>query len=182
MAGGVNLLLGTSLALHVLGSLSMRSQTTDNNESHFVLRLSSFAGTTDRLLFVEVHTKDTLRFFSGASDTDDMRQQKLLKLLKLGLVRYFAKTPLMEDANVYFSTKEAQTQAADDPWNNWVFNTDLSVQLTGQRATNSAYLSGSLSANRITEDLKIRLGLSGSYAEDNFTVADELFKSLARSQ
>jgi hypothetical protein len=123
---------------------------------------------------------DTLKFFSGASDTDDMLQRKLLKTLKLGLVRYIAKTALAEQADVYFSGEQDLTEAADDPWNNWVFSTDHSVTVRGQKSTNAVQLYSSFSANHITEQWKVRAGFDVSYAENRYSIAGGEYRSLAR--
>ncbi len=123
---------------------------------------------------------DTLKFFSGASDTDDMLQKKLLRTLKLGLVRYVARTALAEQADVYFSGGQDLTTAADDPWNNWVFSTDHSVTVRGQKATSAIQLYSSFSANHITEKWKIRAGFDVSYAENRYTIAGGEYRSRAR--
>ena len=123
---------------------------------------------------------DTLRFFSGASDTDDMLQEKLLKILTLGLTRYAAKTALADYTEVRFVGRQSLTQVVDDPWNNWVFSTDHNVELTGQKLTSAAKLYSSFSANRVTDDWKIQMGFEFSYAEDKYTIDDVEYLSIAR--
>jgi len=123
---------------------------------------------------------DTLKFVSGASDTDEMLQERLVRVLKLGLVRYATKTPLAEHIDVRFTDVQEILQGAMDPWNSWVFNIDQSVELTGQQLTSAAQLYGSFSANRVTEDWKIRLGLDFSYAENRYTISDAEYLSIAR--
>ena len=44
---------------------------------------------------------------------------------------------------------------ASDPWNLWVMRTRASVQIEGESQTRSTELSGSFSASRTTEDLKV---------------------------
>ncbi len=38
--------------------------------------------------------QDTLKFYTNVDDTDDIIRKKLLQMLKIGLMRYVAKTPL----------------------------------------------------------------------------------------
>lgn len=50
--------------------------------------------------------KDTLSVAMAPDDTDDMIRSKQVKTLKMGLMRYVAKTPLARYMNISFSANE----------------------------------------------------------------------------
>jgi hypothetical protein len=125
---------------------------------------------------------DTTSFGTQQTDTDDVIRQTLVRYIKAGTVRYAARTRLADDMEISFPESVVQTTPEEDPWNSWVFNADLSFELNGQKSTDDTKLSGSFSANRVTDDWKIRLGLSGSYAENVYSFGDETYRSIYRSE
>ncbi|NMC41994.1 MAG: hypothetical protein GYA43_12635, partial [Bacteroidales bacterium] len=62
---------------------------------------------------------DTVYFTSSPDDTQDFIRQQQVKVLKMGLMRYVAKTPLARYLNVSFSLPLSET-VTTDKWNNWV--------------------------------------------------------------
>jgi hypothetical protein len=68
----------------------------------------------------------------------------------------------------------------DDPWNFWVFNVNVSGGLSGESTQSSNRFRGSFSANRVTEEWKIRLSLSSSYNERSFDYEDYTTTSIRR--
>ena len=59
-----------------------------------------------------------------------------------------------------------------DKWTNWVFNISSHGFFSGEEKRNSYSISGSLSADRVTEDWKIAFGLSSNYNESNYDFDD----------
>lgn len=115
---------------------------------------------------------DTLTYVSNEQDTDDIVRSGLVRTLKLGLASYAARTPLADYLDLSFARKVSPT-AVEDRWDSWVFRLGTNTNFNGEESRNSLYLSGSFSADRITEALKIRLSLRGSYDERNFKEDDE---------
>ena len=62
-------------------------------------------------------------------------------------------------------------------WNSWVFKTSVSGYASGEKSYKSAYLNGSFSANRITEDMKASISVRYSYSADKYQVEDDLITS-----
>ena len=100
--------------------------------------------------------RDTLSFVSSPDDTSDMIREKQVNTLKMGLMRYVAKTPLSKYMKISFSEPLSET-ISTDKWNSWVFRSSLSGYLNSQKSYKYNYLSGYISANRITKDWKINL-------------------------
>lgn len=123
---------------------------------------------------------DTLKLSVGPLDTEDINRNKLAKAIKTGLIRYVAKSSVMENISISYSGKE-NIEPVKDLWNSWVFTVSLDGSFNGDKAVKSQSLSNSLSANRITEDWKIKLNTYVDYNEDKFQTSDGTLTSLARS-
>ena len=100
--------------------------------------------------------KDTVTFVSPPDDSEDMIRQKEVKTLKIGLMRYVAKTPLSMFMNISFSEPLSET-VSTDKWNSWVFRASFNGYIDAQKSYKSSYLNGNISANRVTKDWKINL-------------------------
>ncbi|MFQ6615594.1 MAG: hypothetical protein ACE5HZ_02335 [Fidelibacterota bacterium] len=125
---------------------------------------------------------DTLVVTADETDSEDLIRQDLVRVLKLGLVPYLSRTPLAKNLSVSFIEDSEQPRVAvQDKWKSWVFSVRLRSNLNGEQLYKSTYLSGSLSARRVTEDWKISVSASGSYDEDTFTFDDQDFSSISRS-
>ena len=107
--------------------------------------------------------RDTLEFVSSPDETQDEIRIKQVRTLKMGLMRYVAKTPLSKYMNISFSEPLSET-VSSDKWNSWVFKTSIYTFLQGEKTYNDTYVSGNMSANRITKDWKINI--SGNLNQD----------------
>ncbi len=120
---------------------------------------------------------DRLETVTRANLAREQVQTQVARAVKLGLMRYIARTPFADRVDVsYQAPAEAEAAVAqpeDDPWNFWVFRVRLNGGLDVQERTDFFRLSGGLSANRITEDLKLQFSVNGSYSESNFEISDE---------
>jgi hypothetical protein len=118
---------------------------------------------------------DSLQYFSSDTDTEDEVRSGLTRTLKLGLVRYVARTPVAEQLDVTYEAPDelvSTPQVVEDPWNFWIFRIRVGGDLGGEEKQSFFSGNGSLSANRTTEEWKIRLFASGWYSEDHFTLSD----------
>ena len=114
---------------------------------------------------------DTLTYVSRQQDTADIIRAGIVRTLKRGLMYYVAKTPLADQIEISFKQAMKPT-AVVDKWDSWVFRTSANSFFSGESKRNSLSLNGSISANRITPELKIRLSLGGNYNENNFVIDD----------
>ena len=63
---------------------------------------------------------DSLQYFSGRTDTRDEIRAGLTQILKIGLVRYTARTSIGEHIEITYigpDTAEPTRQVEEDPWN-----------------------------------------------------------------
>jgi len=110
---------------------------------------------------------DTLYYVSGQTDTYDEVRRGLTQTLKLGLVRYAARSVLAPQIQITYAALPDQPggdRQRHDPWNYWVFNTGMSGNFSGEQSRTTTSLYGSASANRTTEKWKLSFGLSAQYS------------------
>ncbi len=124
---------------------------------------------------------DTLTYISGKTDTYDDKRKGMTELLKLGLMRYVAKTPIAKEITLNFN-KPHKKEEVKDEWDYWVYGLSANTFASGQEASNSLSIYGNVYANRITPDWKIRLKVRGSYNENNFDISGTTYTSISRSK
>ncbi len=125
--------------------------------------------------------RDTLRYYSGNTATDDEIRKGIASILKLGVVRYVAHTPVADIIQIHYKPK-ATTVKVVDKWHNWVFSLNANTFANGQQSTNSMFLNASVSASRITLEWKTRFSLYANYSENNFDVGGQTITSTSNSK
>ncbi len=115
--------------------------------------------------------QDTLHFYTRQDATDDVIRRGLARTFKVGLLRYVAGTAAIEGIHVVYTPPTGAAAApppSRDPWNFWVFRVRASSYFHGESSSHSLNLSGSVSANRTTEQWKLDLSARGNYSEDRY--------------
>lgn len=129
---------------------------------------------------------DTIKFSSEPSEPQDVTRDKTVDALKLGLVNYISKTSIADQLIISFREKSVTSEKPEDSWDYWVFNSSVNGNFSGQELSNYLWVNGSITASRITEDLKLRFNISNTYNENNFkfTSGNEQIniKSVSRNQ
>jgi hypothetical protein len=115
---------------------------------------------------------DTLHYIAAQGATGDERRGGMARLIRLGLVRYTMTTPLAAHLDVRFTPPGgggAAPREQRDPWNRWVFRASVNSNLDGEASNASHSWSGSLSANRVTEEWKVNLDMYGRDSRSRYT-------------
>jgi hypothetical protein len=120
--------------------------------------------------------RDTVSYTTVPAETEDVIRQKQIATLKMGLMRYVAKTPLAKYISIRFTEPLSET-VSTDKWDSWVFSPSVSAYLNGQKSIKTTYLSANLHVNRITEAWKIVLNGNYSYEVEKFETEDGPFSS-----
>jgi hypothetical protein len=152
--------------IHIL----VTTQSTGTGGSEYTL---NFIG---QRAFTQVN--DTLRFAVAQTDTDDMRRQALVRVLKVGTMHFIAATPMAARMDIELAREEAPGPGAPggqvrDPWNFWVFSVGVDGSIEGESQQETREVSLDLSANRTTENWKVQFGLDGSYEDERFEIEDD---------
>jgi len=114
---------------------------------------------------------DTLTFTATPDETDDVTRQKEVSTIKMGLMRYVAKTPLSKYMKISFSEPLSET-VSTDKWNSWVFRSSIYGYMQGEKTYRQKYLSGSVTASRITENWKVNLKAGLSQNDSKYIIND----------
>ena len=122
-----------------------------------------------------------LTYNSNRTDTRDDVRRGLTHVLKAGLIPYVARTPILEHISFNYKRKTEPVDL-EDKWDYWVFYASLRGQLSGQKSYDFAQLNGNISANRITPESKLRLGVSANFNERNFKIDGETISSPSDEQ
>lgn len=120
--------------------------------------------------------RDTVSFVTAPAETQDEIRIQEVRTLKIGLMRYVAKTPLSKYMNISFSEPLSET-VTSDTWNSWVFEAAFNGWLNGQQTSKSTNLNGNFSADRVTQDWKINLRARYNYGIDKFEIGDAVISS-----
>lgn len=124
---------------------------------------------------------DTLKCSFSPDETFDIRRAKQVKTLKLGLMRYVAKTPLGLFMSINFSEPLTET-VSSDKWNSWVYSASFQAYSSGQKTYNYGYMYGTLSANRITEKSKFESSVSLDLQTNKNVYVDTVYRSKIRDE
>ena len=129
----------------------------------------------------EFENDDNTLSFTAASDTPpaDVRTG-IVRNLKIGLVRYVAKTPMSEFIKVDFK-EEVKPTDVEDKWDFWVFNLSANTFFNGEQQFSHNMYFGNFSASRVTPELKIRMSAFGSLSRQKFTFGDEIIRGSSES-
>lgn len=118
---------------------------------------------------------NTLKYISANSDTEDEERNGLVRHIKIGLVPYLSETAAINKLDILFlDTGTMQATADTDKWNNWVFELDGRAFFDGEETRKNLYLAGGVSADRVTNELKISLDYNYDYNRREFTNTDSL--------
>lgn len=124
---------------------------------------------------------DTLEFSTDVNMTNDEVRKRRVQMLKLGLLRYIAQTPMAYQMLVDFEEEVAPTEV-EDPWNNWVFSLSTNAWFNGESSYSNFNSWSSADISKVTPEYKIELGANMSYRENSYDVGDATIVSIFRSQ
>lgn len=117
-----------------------------------------------------------LQFTSRPNDTDDQQRRQFIEVLKQGLLRYVAGTPVGDRLRVVYTPPSGpaavQPEASHDPWNNWVFELGGNANFNGESQSSSNRFSGDVSAERVTDQWKMSISGRANRNENRFTLSD----------
>lgn len=125
--------------------------------------------------------QNTLTYTSNQTDTADDVRRGLVRVLKMGLVQYVAKTPISDRISISFKDQVKPT-SVKDKWNFWVFSLSLNGSLNKETSESNTSIRGNFSVNRVTPDLKIRMGVNGYFREDEYETDEGMYTSSSESE
>jgi len=146
---------------------------------------ASASGTDYTLAFKGLRDFDgagqVLKYSAGKTDTADETKGGLTQTLKMGLLRYVARTAAGSRVRISLQEKVKPTSVIDR-WNFWVFSASVDGFYQGETSYKSRMTFGSLSANRVTPGMKIRMSLGASHMGDEYVYEGDTIKSASDSR
>ena len=115
---------------------------------------------------------DTLLYNTMPDATFEEIREGQIHTLKIGLMRYVAKTPVASKIKISYELPK-QDELVEDRWKSWVFRTGIDGYLDGEKSYKSYSLYGSFSASKITPDWKFDSDYDSGIHEDKIMTDDE---------
>ena len=115
--------------------------------------------------------RDTIIYFTDPNATDAIVREQFVNELKKGLLQFLVQTPMINQIAYEIKPKEegeSENTEVDDPWNNWVFNIGGYGYMSGESTYSNMDLVGDFSANKITNEHKIRLSTFYNFSKSTF--------------
>lgn len=110
---------------------------------------------------------DTIVFTSSPDQTSTIIREKRTNMLKMGLMRYVARTPLFNEIEISHNTKLEQEEVIDR-WNNWVFELSTEPQYEAEEANKQLELRNSINISKVTPDIKLEIEMDQFYNREKF--------------
>ena len=86
---------------------------------------------------------DTLVYSSSPDETQSVTREKRTNLLKMGLMRYVAQTPMANEIIIRHDEKLKAEEVVDN-WNNWVFELSTSPRFNAEESFSRLFFSNSI--------------------------------------
>jgi hypothetical protein len=110
---------------------------------------------------------DTLVYTSNPDETNSVIREKKTNLMKMGLMRYVARTPVFSEIEIRNNSNLEQEEVVDR-WNNWVFELRTSPFFSAEKSYNRFSFYNSINITKITPDIKFEIQLDQSYNKQKF--------------
>lgn len=122
--------------------------------------------------------EETYSFNTDPNATDAENRIELVRIIKIGLLHFLARTPFAKMIEVDMKLKEKMKVIAGqgietkDPWNFWVLRVGVDGTFNAEQVYKNLNGSGYVTANRITERSRIYFGATGGYNQSIYTYED----------
>jgi hypothetical protein len=110
---------------------------------------------------------DTLIYTSSPDETNTITREKRTKMLKMGLMRYVAKTPLFNEIEINHN-EGLEAEEVIDRWNYWVFELSTEPQFESEEANKQLEFRNSININKVTPDIKLEIEMDHFFDREKF--------------
>ena len=110
---------------------------------------------------------DTLTYTSSPDLTRTTIRQKRTDLLKMGLMRYVAKTSLFDEIEIRHN-EELESEEVIDRWNHWVFELSTEPQYETEEAQKELSFRNSFNISKVTQDIKLEIEMDHFYQAEKY--------------
>ncbi len=110
---------------------------------------------------------DTLSYSTSPDQTSTEIREKRTDMLKMGLMRYVARTPLFNEIEIRHN-KDLENEEVIDRWNYWVFELSTEPQFQSEEEQKELGLRNSVNISRVTPELKLEIEMDHFYDREKF--------------
>ena len=110
---------------------------------------------------------DTLTYTTSPDHTRTEIREKRTNMLKMGLMRYVARTPLFNEIEISHN-KELENEEVIDRWNYWVFEISTEPQFASEEEQKELGLRNSINISRVTPELKLEIEMDHFFDLEKF--------------
>lgn len=110
---------------------------------------------------------DTLTYTTNPDQTSTEIRQKRTDMLKMGLMRYVARTPLFNEIEITHN-EDLEEEEVTDRWNYWVFEISTEPQFESEEENKELDLRNSLNISRVTPESKLELEMDHFFNREKF--------------
>jgi hypothetical protein len=110
---------------------------------------------------------DTLSYTSNANETRTEIRAKITHLMKMGLMRYVARTPLFNEIEIR-NNIELEQEEVVDRWNNWDFELQTSPRFNAEASYSRLFFSNSINITKVTPEIKLEIELDQNINRQRF--------------
>lgn len=114
---------------------------------------------------------DTLSHTIQQNTPNDKRNDEIVKLIKIGLVRYIAKTPNKKFLNIEFN-KKFEKEIKKDNWDGWVFGVGVNGSFEAEESQKQVEWELDIDVDRVSEDSKFKIDANISNDLETYTSDD----------
>ncbi|MCK4344431.1 MAG: hypothetical protein KAX05_04035 [Bacteroidales bacterium] len=117
---------------------------------------------------------DTLIYASRPDDTRENTREGRTQMLRMGLMRYVAKTPIFEEVQISHKGRSVPEEVTDK-WNYWVFELETRPRFELEESRKEIDLDNSVSAVKITPEWKIEMDFDHNFTRTTYNFEDTIY-------
>ncbi len=117
---------------------------------------------------------DTLVYSSRPDDPSDIVRNERTETLKMGLMRYVARTPLAREVRISHSGRLHQEEVADR-WNFWVFELETRPRFEGEESYKEFSFRNSAQASKVTPEWKMEFDFDHMLSRTKYDYEDTTY-------
>ena len=117
---------------------------------------------------------DTLVYASRPDDPRDQTREGRTQMLRMGLMRYVAKTPIFKEVQIRHTGRSVPEEVIDK-WNYWVFELETRPRFELEESLKEMSFRNSASAVKITPDWKIEMDFDQRFTRTKYNFEDTTY-------
>jgi len=115
---------------------------------------------------------DTLTYSCNPDETGSVIRTHRTNLLKAGLIRYAARTPILDELDISHNGNFNDEEEVEDNWKNWVFELQTNPRFNAEESYKRLQFNNSVNISKVTPEIKIEFEVDYNYNRQRFIDGD----------